>query len=661
MSIIRRPKFSGLIHGVCAALAAAVCLGFFSAVPAAGQTPPDLIILFTNDLHSAVRPFRLLAADGQIENVGGFARIATMIKAEREKFGDRVLAVDAGDVIAGTLFPVILQSEAAEFRLLALAGFEVMTIGNHEFDYGPAVLARALTTAKVKHVNLPIVASNIVFDPKDDRDNLLEAVFRDYPVREYLILQKNGLKIGLFGLMGKQAADDSPDAAPVTFSNPISRAREITAIMRDKEKVDCVIALSHSGVTDNPKSSEDDNLAKEVPGIDVIISGHPHRRIPSPIVVGSTIVGGVGTRGEELGDLRLRRGPDGRFQVESYDLRRVTPDLPEDPAVAAEVAALNALVDEAVVKAGGINPDGVVAETKFPLSDQAPGPGNTSWETGLGDLIVNAERRAVLAAEAGRPREPIVALFPFGHIRFALLPGPITGNDVFQVLSLGIGPDDKLGFPLINIWLTGREIRRLFEVESTIAPSNTDAHLIVAGASVRYNPHRAPFDRVTRIEIEEPDGTMKPVEPDRLYRVVANIYMGRMIGYVSKASHGLLKLVPKDAEGKPRTDLENLIVDADPATSGVQEIKEWSALAAFLKAFPDTDNTGIADIPLSYGVSAGRVVAEPSWNPVKLLAGAHALTFILLGLIILVPLLLFLFLRRIFRRLFRRKKAPAKV
>jgi len=629
-----------------------------AAWPAAGQNPPDLIVLFTQDLHSAVRPFRLPTPDGRIETVGGFARIASMIAAERRQFGDRVLAVDAGDMIAGTLFPMIFQSEAPEFRLMALAGFEAVTFGNHEFDYGPAALARAMTTAKVKRIGLPFVASNVVFDPRDKRDDLLEAVFRDYPVASSLVLQKGGLKVGIFGLVGKQAADDAPDAAPVTFANPISRAREITAVLRDKEKVDVVIALSHSGTTGKPDDSEDEKLAREVPGIDVIISGHPHLRVLSPIIVGSTVIGAVGARGEELGDLRLSRGPDGRFQVVSYALRRVTADLPEDPVVAAEAAALNALVDEAVVKAGGLNPETVVAESKFLLSDQPPAPAKASWETGLGDLIVNAERRAIETAEGGRLKEPLLVVFPWGHIRFPLLPGPITGNDVFQVLSLGTGPDEKPGYPLINVWLTGRELRRLFEVESTIAPGNTDAHLIVAGAAVRYNPRRAPFDRVTSLEIEEPDGTMKPAEPDRLYRLAANIYMGRMIGYVSKASFGLLKLVPKDAEGKPRTDLENLIIDADPAAAGIQEIKEWTALEAFLGGFPDTDGNGVADIPLSYGAPAGRVVAEPSWNPVKLLRGAHALTFILLGLIILIPLLLFLLLRGIIRRLFRRKKAP---
>jgi 5'-nucleotidase/UDP-sugar diphosphatase len=655
MPTFRRLKIVKPRSGVCALITAVFCLGVATAVPAAGQTPPDLILLFTGDLHSAVLPHRVLDANGRIDTLGGFARIASMIKAEREKNGDRVLAVDDGDMIAGSLFQVLFQSEAAEIRLMRLAGYEAATFGNHEFDYGPAALARALTTAKVNQFALPFVASNMEFDPKDDRDNLLEAVCADYPVKDYLVLQKNGLKIGLFGLMGKQAADDAPDAAPVVFSNPVARAREMTSILRDREKVDLVIALSHSGTTPDIKYSEDEKLAKEVPGIDVIISGHPHRRIVSPIIVGSTIVVGVGSRGEDLGDLRLARTSDGRFGVMSYALRPVTQDIPVDPAVAAEITELSSLVDQEVEKAGGMDPWEVVAETAFGLAFRQPGPPKSSWEIGLGDLVADAYRRSVSAAGLKREDGPILAIHPWGNIRDSIVPGRITGNDVFQVLSLGIGPDGKPGYPLVCVWLTGREIRRLFEVETTVAPGNEDAHLQIAGASVRYNPRRIPFDRVTHIEFEEADGTMRPMEPDRLYRVVANLYMARMIGYVSKASYGILKLEPKDAEGKVRTDFENLIVDADPSTPGVQEIKEWTSLVELLRSFSDRDGDGIPDIPASYASSAGRLADEPSWNPIKLLAGAHAPTFVVLGLVVLVLLLLWFLVHRLRRRSARRK------
>jgi len=658
MPTFRRLKIFKSRSGVCPLLATVLCLGVVTAVPAAGQTAPDLILLFTSDLHSTVLPHRVLDENGRVETLGGFARIASMIKQERERHGDRVLAVDNGDMIAGSLFQVLFQSEAAEIRLLHMAGCEVATFGNHEFDYGPAALARALTTAKVNQFALPFVASNVEFDPKDDRDDLLEAVFGDYPVKEYLVLQKNGLKIGLFGLMGKIAAQDAPDAAPVVFSNPVARAREMTSILRDREKVDLVVALSHSGTTPDIKYSEDEKLAREVPGIDVIVSGHAHRRLVSPIIVGSTIIVGVGSRGDELGDLRLVRGADGRFQVVSYALRPVMQDVPVDPEMAAKITELSGLVDLEVEKAGGINPWDVVAETNFALAFRQPGPPKSSWEIGLGDLVVDAYRWSVSAAGLKQMDGPILVIHPWGNIRDSIVPGRITGNDVFQVLSLGIGPDGKPGYPLVCVWLTGREIRRLFEVETTVAPGNEDAHLQIAGASVRYNPRRIPFDRVTRIEFEEADGTMRLLEPDRLYRVVANLYMARMIGYVSKASHGILKLEPKDAEGIVRTDFDNLIVDGDPDTPGVQEIKEWTALVGLLRSFPDTDGNGTPDIPATYASSAGRLVDEPSWNPIKLLAGAHGPTFVVLGLVVAV-LLLFWFLVHRLRRRFARMKAGA--
>ncbi|MBN1940167.1 MAG: bifunctional metallophosphatase/5'-nucleotidase [Candidatus Aminicenantes bacterium] len=636
--------------------AAVLLLGLGIPAPGAQSDAPaedELVLLFTSDLHSAVLPHGVVTDAGRVEVRGGFARIASMIKAEREKEGGRVLAVDAGDFTAGSLFQTLFQSEAAELRLMRASGFEVGTIGNHEYDYGPAALARALTTAKVNNAALPLVASNTFFDRDDERDDLLEAVFADYPVREYLVLEKNGLKVGLFGLLGEKAADDAPDAVPVTFSKRIVRAREMTARLRDTEKVDLVIALSHSGVYPDPKKSEDEILAREVPGIDVIVSGHPHVPIRLPIQVGSTLIVGVGDRGEDLGYLRLVRTIDGRFQATAYALRPVTEDIPEDPAVAAEVAVFQEMVEAMVSETFGLDPGVAVAETGFALVDERRATTGESWEIGLGDLVVDSYRAAAARADGGMLREPTIAIHPWGQIRDALLPGPITGNDVFSVLSLGVGPDGKAGYPLVSVRLTGREIRRLFEVETSVAPGNEDAHLQLAGAVVRYNPRRILFDRVTSIEIAEADGTMKPAEPDRLYRVVANLYMARMIGYVSKASHGILNLEPKDADGNPRTDFENLIIDGDPSSPGVQEIKEWAALAAFLKTFPDTDGNGIPEFPGSYASSAGRLVDEPSWNPFKLLSGIHGPTIAVLVLGLLVLLLLWLIVRKIRRRLAR--------
>jgi 5'-nucleotidase/UDP-sugar diphosphatase len=649
-----KPGKGGRARGLrTAVLGGAVGLGTLLAFPAVGQTPPDLVLLFTHDLHAAILPHRVLGPDDRVEIRGGFARIASMIRAEREKSGGRVLAVDAGDMIVGNLFQMLFQNQAPELRLLETAGFDAAGFGNHEFDFGPAGLARALTAAKAHGARLPLVASNTVFDPADQRDDTLETAWKEYPVRDYLVLERNGLRIGLFGLMGPSAADDSPDALPVTFADATAQAREMTTILRDREKADLVVALSHTGSTADGSKYSDLKIAEAAPGIDVIVSGHTHTRLSSPIKVGSTLIVSAGERGEDLGALGLVRAAGGRFQAVFYELRPVTENKPEDTA-AAQAAGLREILNKDAETFLGYRPDMVAAETAFPLIPRFSGPKNEGREIGLGNLVTDAYRWAVRKAEGGRPAAPLLVVHPWGHLRDTLMPGPITVDDVYRVLSLGIGPDGRPGYPLVSIWLTGREIRRLFEVETTIAPGKEDAHLEISGASVRFNPKRVPFDRVTRVEIEDAEGVMRPLEPARLYRVVANIYMARMIEYVSRASYGILKLEPKDAAGRLRTDFENLIIDADPAVSGVQEIKEWAVLVEFLRSLPDTNGNGLPDVPASYASPAGRLAAEPSWNPIKLLAEAHGPTFILLGLIAGLSAILIIIVRAICRRRARR-------
>ena len=631
-------------------IGALLILGAPPVFPGVGQTPPDLVLLFTHDLHSAILPHRVIGPDGRVEIRGGFARIASMIKADRDRFGGRVLAVDAGDMVVGNLFQTLFQTEAPEIRLLETAGFEAAGFGNHEFDFGPAGLARALTAAKSKGARLPLVASNVVFDPVDKRDDTLETAWKDYPVRDYLILEKNGLRIGLFGLMGPSAVDDAPDAPPVTFADAALKAREWTTFLRDREKVDLVVALSHTGPTADGSKYSDLKIAEAAPGLDVIVSGHTHTRLTSPIKVGSTLIVSAGERGEELGALGLVRAAGGRFQAVFYELRPVTENIPEDQATAVQAAGLREILNKDAETLLGYRTDAIVAETAFALTPRYSGPANEGREIGLGDLVADSYRWAVRKSEGGRPDAPLLIVHPWGHLRDALLPGSITVDDVYRVLSLGIGPDGRPGYPLVSIWLTGREIRRLFEVETSIAPGKEDAHLEISGASVRFNPKRVPFDRVTRIEIEDVQGAMRPLEPKRLYRVVANLYMARMIEYVSRASYGILKLEPKDAAGRLRTDFENLVIDADPVAPGVQEIKEWAVLVEFLRSFPDTNGNGTPDVPASYASPAGRLAAEPSWNPVKLVAGAHGPTFILLGLIVGLPAILIIIVRAIRRR-----------
>jgi len=601
------------------------------AAPSDGQ----LSIVFTHDLHSYFLPHEVLTGEGQPAQRGGYARIARLIEQKRALKGNRMLLVDAGDFSMGTLFHTTFMTQAAELRLMGEMGYDVATFGNHDFDFHNDGLAAMLRAAGSKGGRLPaIVASNVVFSGKA-AENALKEAFRQYPVKDYIVLERNGLRIGLFGLMGKDAAVDAPFARPVTFADPVISGRRVVDILKNSEKVDVIVCLSHSGTSSVKKHSEDEILAREVPGIDVIISGHTHTVLPQPIVVGKTIIVSAGRYGEFLGILDIECTKDKGMKATSYALIPITADLPADQRLAADILKFKQAVDRDYLATFGYAYDQIIVESNFhmePLSSIYAHP----RETGLGNMITDAYRYAVEKAEGKNYEYIHLVIDPLGLIRDSFRRGRIAVSDIFGVLSLGLGMDGVPGYPLTAVYITGDEMKDLLEVHTSVATRKTDAHFQLSGIRLTYNPHRLPFDRVTSVQVREADGSYRPLDPKRLYRICMNIYTAKMVEFVQRASHGLIRLTPKDRDGRPIGDINNARIDADPLRPGIQELKEWVALTTYMKSFPDTDGNGVPNIPDQYRLPEGRITAAPSWNPVRLIAGGNRITCGVLAVAILI-------------------------
>ena len=221
-----------------------------------------LTIIHTNDMHSHFlgaspnidyTPF----ITGEDKTSGGWARISSVIKEVKQNRSNPVLVVDAGDFLMGSLFHMLSREKAFELRLLHRMGYDAVTLGNHEFDLKPEGLARILAGAHDSGQIPAIVLSNAVFDKNSNKDDALQKMFNRQIVTPYHVMKKDSLRIGLFGLMGKDAAEVAPFASPVTFDDPIATAKKMVKILRETEKVDMVICLSHSGLWENKKKSED--------------------------------------------------------------------------------------------------------------------------------------------------------------------------------------------------------------------------------------------------------------------------------------------------------------------------------------------------------------------------------------------------------------------
>lgn len=614
---------------------------FVCAVPAFGT---ELVILHTNDLHSHLLGFGPNAdytplTTGDDATVGGLARIATVIKREKAEHPGQVLVLDGGDFAMGSIFHTACREQACELTLLKQAGYDCVTLGNHEFDFRPRGLASMLRSAEARDGLPAVVAANVRFDDESAADDELAEVFADGLVRPWRVFERAGVRIGVFGLMGKQAAGVAPFAAPVTFADQVETAREMVRRLKDEQGVDVVICLSHSGVSEKGGvRGEDVRLARKVPGIDVIVSGHTHTELAEPYVIGETLVVQAGCFGEKVGRLVLEV-TGGRVKPVSYRLLAVDDTIPGEPGMVraveeAATGAVRSLVD-------GFGPGDVLAETAFDLTaGQRP--------SNLADLVTDAIREAL--DEPGAPCR--VSFECCGVIRDDLLngcTGRLTVADVFRAMPLGIGMlDDDPGYGLVSFHLTGAEIRRALEVLTTIHPvMGSDYYLYVSGLRFAWNPHRMPFDRVVTVEMEQEDGGFAPLDTTRrnheLYKVGGNIYIASFLKVIGEYTRGLVSIVPKDGAGVPLEDLRTALVDARPDVPGVQELKEWRVLMDYVQGFDDLDGDGVPDVPRCYAWPELRENSEPSWSPATLVGHPHGLTLVVpgvLGLVLFVVIVL---------------------
>jgi 2',3'-cyclic-nucleotide 2'-phosphodiesterase (5'-nucleotidase family) len=342
-------------------------------------------------------------------------------------------------------------------------------------------------------------------------------------------------------------------------------------------------------------------------------------------MVGKTLIVSSGSYSEYLGVLKINYVKNINLKVVSYDLKNITSGIPEDKFIAAEIESYKKIVNRDFLSPYHLTYDQVIAYSDYNMESLASAYAEPR-EMGLGNLITDAYIYAVKNNEGKNYEHISLSLDALGLIRDSFQKGKITTADVFQVLSLGLGRDSIAGYPLVSFYLSGKELKDALEVQTTVAPlEKADAYLQVSGVKFSYNPHRIPFDRVTEVQVRDDQGIFKPLDHKKLYRICMNYYAAEMMNYVTKVTHGILKVQPKDKNGQAINDLSQTIIYMNKGTAKAEELKEWIALTQYLGSFGE--GKGITRIPDKYRGPEGRYRAEPSWNPVKLIAGGNGITY----------------------------------
>ena len=623
-------------------------------VKAADDTK-QIDVLFTHDTHSHLDSFSTIV-NGEQKEVGGFAKIKTLIN-EKKKEDPDTLILDGGDFSMGTLIQTVYDTEAAELRMLGYLGYDVTTFGNHEFDYRSQGLANMLKAAKSSGETLPeIVVCNVDWESMEkaglsDGQKQIQSAFETYGVKDYVMVQKGDVKIAVVGVFGKDALECAP-TCELSFKDPVEAVKKTVEEIKKNEEADMIACVSHGGTWEDESKSEDELLAKAVPDLDLIISGHTHSELQEAIQHGNTYIVSCGEYGRNLGSLSMTQNSDGRWDLSSYELIPVSEDVKADKATQERIDALMDTVDTNYLADFGYTRKEVLAQNDVEFNSLEE-MGTEHKELNLGDIMADAYVYAVENSEYYDGDPVDVAVVPSGTVRDTYTKGDINVEDVYNSFSLGIGKDGVAGYPLINAYLTGKELKLVAEVDASISDFMTTARLYCSGLNFTYNPHRMILNKVTDCYLTRADGERTEIEDDKLYHVVTDLYTGQMLGSVMKMSYGLLSLAPKDKDGNPIENLEDHAV-----MEGDKELKAWDAIARYMQSFDDADGDGIANVSEYYATTHDRKVVDDSKNILDLVKKPNKFTAIIvcIGLIIIIIIVLVVSLIRKIVRKSRKKK-----
>jgi 5'-nucleotidase / UDP-sugar diphosphatase len=600
-----------------------LCASFLLFAPMASLSQVrQFTILHTSDEHSVLFPLPLAdyetgAAD---YTKGGYARLATLVERIRNETEEPVLLFSSGDIIGGTPFSwLILEGYSPEIEFLKMVGYDGMTLGNHEFDYGPDILAEYLLRAGYPQLGeqLPLIASNLSLP---ERHMLLEAGIRE----NHIYKLPNGISLGVFGLLGKSAYDVATSAEPAEITDPMDAALQQVTRLREAG-ADVIIAITHSGI------DEDRKLALGVDGIDIILGGHDHLRY-EPDIVNNTYIIHSGNYLQYLGNYEFEWNSDnGRLSLVNDQIRSPY-FIPLDHLIDEDPEILEMAFDylEKLNEFVSAHTEGRFTDVReplvfssFPLKIPAP-----FTETAVGNFVTDAMR--LMAGEVTGEKVDI-AFQGNGVIRADIIPGAMEWSegrisffDLVTVSGLGSGADGKAGYPLVSIYLTGREVLNILEISALLSIFMGDNYFLQAsGLRYNYDPGQAlwlriPFGgppvpayrAVARAELYTGEGIQDDIsyapidgDDDRLYHVVTDYYLTSFLPMVGDILPRL-RLVPKDRNGHPLEPEQAVII------RGQREYKIWEAVAEYAVSFEVDENIGMPVVPLYYSTFGDRIVLQ---------------------------------------------------
>ena len=448
-----------------------------------------LHILHTNDMHSRIESINkydsTCNAEGEAEGkcFGGIARVKTAIDAKRDSLSDaNVVVLDAGDPFQGSLFYSTYKG-AAEAEFMEGIGYDVMAVGNHEFDDGPKGLSDFIDM-----VSFPVISGNL--------DLSGEALLKD-KVQNHVVLDVGGRKIGVISALATDTVETSSPGEGVVFQDEIESLKADVATLQD-QGVDIIIALNHVGLR------KDSEIAAAVPGIDVVIGGHSHTLMSNdddgtpayPEMVEGTPVAQAYAYTKYLGHLTVTFDDAGEVTAASGDPMVLDASVTPDAAFIARIAEMGAPIEELKQK--------VVADSAAEIVGAREEC--RARECAMGNLIADAMLDRV------KDQGIEIAIQNGGGIRASIDAGEVTMGEVLTVLPFQN--------TLSTFQVTGETIVAALENGVSQIEDGAGRFPQVAGMTYAFDVSKEPGSRISDVMVGG-----APIDPAKVYGVVSNNYV----------------------------------------------------------------------------------------------------------------------------------------
>lgn len=569
-----RTRFFNIFAAVFAGMLMALAIQAQSTVP---EGEVRFTLMHTNDFHSQLNglgPDRLFTAQTGDNDpvIGHAARLMTAIRsirAHRLRHSQQSILLDAGDGMYGTLFHMLAPNPASrwvpEYRFINEAGYDALSLGNHDFDADENGLATALGKAKKAGYRVPFIASNIKFTTSNGETSPLESFvkaggksLKEPALQDYLIrllpagADQPPLRLGILGLVGPNAAQlcatTRTRVAFIGFNDEKTKAdakafhkfvQQRVDVLRKEKSCHVVIVLLHGG------APEDEQLAKEVTGIDVIIAGHTHEAYIRK--VGTTFIAQTGHGGANLGVLDFSFSKAGlQLLNPKRTLLPVNDAIPAAPDVLAWLKLAQNEIDSLIETCGFSSEDLICTVSK----DRKKGlfPDNKAQV-----FTASTLKRAVNR----RLSQPVHLYFStYGTVRSEFLtaddePTPYAFSDVFRFSPLGFAPDGTPGAPVVVFSLSRTEVKILLEL-MTMLSGKTRAYEPAPSSNLTYKLNKFGVPLLNKIGSLKLDGKTFRKWPKRL-RIATTLFFAENLLKVRSLTKGIIRITPRDEDGNPIT------------------------------------------------------------------------------------------------------------